>query len=243
MAIARRGAAVLIVAVLFGIAAATAYARGVMITIHGGAWISTGAAAMAGEAPEAERYASQGWLVHNIDYRPGRYAVRDTLAAYDRIRRLHPRSPICASGDSAGGHLALMVAARRPSLTCAISNAGPTDLVHFPAGQVGDVIHQYLAPYMDLRRWSPALGARRIRQPLLLVYAPYDTVVPYAQGRAMRRAPHAEFVSLRPGMTPWIHTGVDAAALARERRVERAFLARSAGRARSSAAASGRPAR
>jgi hypothetical protein len=106
------------------------------------------------------------------------------------------------------------------------------------------VIHEYLAPYVDLRRWSPALSGRRIRPRLLLAYAPYDTVVPYAQGREMRHAAaHAEFVSLPPGTTPWIHTGVDAAGLRRERRTERAFLARSAGRARSSAAASGRPAR
>jgi pimeloyl-ACP methyl ester carboxylesterase len=137
-----------------------------------------------------------------------------------------------------------MLALRRPSLTCAISNAGPTDLVHYPAGYVGDVIDRYLAPYMDLRSWSPALNTRRIRQPLLLAYAPYDTVVPYDQGLAMHRAlPRAQFVSLPPGMTPWIHTGVDAAALAHERRIERAFLARSAGKARPSGGASGRPAR
>jgi pimeloyl-ACP methyl ester carboxylesterase len=50
---------------------------------------------------------------------------------------------------------------------------------------------------MDLRRWSSALNRRKIRQPMLLAYAPYDTVVPYVQGAAMRRAaPHAELVSL-----------------------------------------------
>src|SRR5690349_440691 len=158
MAIACRGAAVLALAAVAGVLspATAAATRGVMITIHGGAWISSGAQAMRAEAPDAARYAAQGWLVDNIDYRPGRYALRDTLAAYDSLRRAHPRLPICASGESSGGHLALMLAARRPGLACAISKAGPTDLVHFPAGYLADVIHQYLAPYLSLRHWSRA---------------------------------------------------------------------------------------
>jgi acetyl esterase/lipase len=200
-----------------------------MVTIHGGGWTSTGAAAMAPEAPEAARYAADGWLVYNIDYRPGPYALPDTLAAYDRIRRSHRTSPICASGDSAGGHLALMLAVERPALACAISHAGPTDLVHFPAGLVGDLIRDDLAPYVSLRAWSPTARARRIRQPLLLAYAPGDTVVPYAQGLAMQAAaPHARLITLPAGAAPWVHSGVSRPSLAREWRVERAFLARSA---------------
>jgi hypothetical protein len=31
------------------------------------------------------------------------------------------------------------------------------------------VITQFLAPYVDLRTWSPALNARRIHQSLLLL--------------------------------------------------------------------------
>ncbi len=205
--------------------------KGVVLAIHGGGWTSTGAAAMAAEAPEAARYARDGWLTYSIDYRPGPYALPDMLASYDLIRRSHPRSTICASGDSAGGHLALMLAAKRRSLACAISHAGPTDLLDFPAGVVHDRIRDYLAPYVSLHAWSPEVRARRIRQPLLLAYAPGDTVVPYAQGLAMRAAaPHARLITLPAGATPWVHSGVSGASLARERRAERAFLARTARR-------------
>jgi dipeptidyl aminopeptidase/acylaminoacyl peptidase len=202
-----------------------------MLAIHGGGWTSTGSAAMAAEAPEAARYARDGWLVYSIDYRPGPYALTDTLAAYDRVRRSHRAAPICASGDSAGGHLALMLAAERPGLACAISHAGPTDLVHFPAGVVGDRIRDQLAPYVSLHAWSPELRANRIRQPLLLAYARSDTVVPYEQGRAMRAAaPHAQLITLPAGNAAWVHSGVDRAKLAGEWRAERAFLDRASRR-------------
>jgi len=203
--------------------------KGVMVAIHGGGWTSTGSAAMVAEAPEAARYARDGWLVYSIDYRPGPYALPDTLAAYDRIRRSHRRATICASGDSAGGHLALMLAAKRRGLACAISHAGPTDLLHFPAGVVHDRIRDDLAPYVSLHSWSPDVRARRIRQPLLLAYAPGDSVVPYSQGVEMRAAaPHARLITLPPGPAPWVHTTVDRGRLAAEWRAERAFLSRSA---------------
>lgn len=187
--------------------------RGVMLVVHGGAWIMTGQGAVASMRADARRLAARGWEVHNIDYRPGADALGDVLAAHDALRARYPRMPMCVYGTSAGGHLALMTAVLRgPSVHCVIAGAAPTDLVGFPRTlAVGQVIDREIAPRFAPATWSPALQAQRIRARVLLVHARHDEVVPYAQSAAMRRAlPGAQLIALGAGSRPWVHVNVSA---------------------------------
>jgi acetyl esterase/lipase len=102
--------------------------RGVMLAIHGGGWWLVGAGKAQEMRADAERWRARGWLTVNFTYRPCGQSVADALWFYDRARSwVGTRAKICAIGTSAGGHLALLIGARRPGLYCAVSVAGPTD--------------------------------------------------------------------------------------------------------------------
>ena len=98
--------------------------KGYVLVIHGGAWVITGPGALALEAPNVRWFTRLGWAVYNVDYRPGWLSVVDVAAAYDHLRSLHRRAPMCAYGESAGGQLAMLLAASRASLQCVISAGG-----------------------------------------------------------------------------------------------------------------------
>ncbi len=102
--------------------------KGFVLVIHGGAWVITGPQALAQEAPKVRWLTRLGWAVYNVDYRAGWLSVVDVVAAYDHLRSLYPAAPMCAYGESAGGQLAMLLAASRPSLRCVISAGGVTDL-------------------------------------------------------------------------------------------------------------------
>jgi dipeptidyl aminopeptidase/acylaminoacyl peptidase len=143
--------------------------------------------------------------------------------------KLGPRVPICAAGQSAGGHLALMLAAARPSLDCVIAQAAPTD---FPmladssrsgAAAAAQVAHVMLGG--DPVAWSPVHWASRIRARVALSYATDDPLVPLSQGRVLASRLRGETVTiLHPGTIPWVHTHVSSASLRAEARAERAVL-------------------
>ena len=102
--------------------------RGVVVLLHGGGWANVGEGAVAAMRPEASRWRRRGWVTLNASHRPCAASVADALRAYDTAARGWPRLPVCAIGDSSGGHLALMIAAQRPSLDCAIAEGAPVDL-------------------------------------------------------------------------------------------------------------------
>lgn len=194
--------------------------------IHGGSWLLNGPEAVRLALRWDGRFVRRGWLVHNVDYRPGAAAFGDVLAEYDRFHRQHRRLPVCAQGDSAGGHLALMLAAARPSVRCVIAEAAPTDLVDYPDTPLRHVIDD-LAPYVDLAGpWSPARHPWTVRQPVLLAYATNDPVVPYEQGIEMKRAaPNARLWLLHAGdrRAAFPHSRIDGPARHRELAYERRF--------------------
>ena len=201
--------------------------RGVMMLVHGGAWILTGQDLVNAYAAEARIWQRRGWLVYTIDYRPGPWAYGDVERQFDALRGSFPHTPICVSGVSSGGHLALLLAAHR-RVSCTIAQSAPTDLAALH-GWVRGAASRYLLPFGSIRRWSPVTYAARIRGPVLLATPEHDPAVAADQSRRMARRLRGARLVVLGNATPGVaftHTTVSARALGRYRRVERAFALR-----------------
>lgn len=202
-----------------------AHPRGYVLTIHGGGWYRVGPRMVARMHDDGLLLRSWGYATVNVDYRAGARSFDDVLSVYDLVRRrVGPQMPICAYGASAGGHLALMLAIRRPALTCVIAQAPPVLLDRLPA-RLRAIAERFFGPAGGLAAWSPALHPLRV--PLLLEQAHRDRVVGFGQSLAMHAAdPNSRLIPLRRGSAPWIHASVDARELAAAHAVERRFLGR-----------------
>lgn len=199
--------------------------RAVVITLHGGGWYMTGRDVALSERPAGRAWAARGWTVVNTSYRPRRRALSDVLSVYDRVRRhVGPGTPICLAGTSAGGHLALMVAARRRDVACVVGRGAPTDLltihresaVH-PSGRVDRSGPRYVRRKAieafgrrRLRAMSPARNGRRIRARVLLSIGERDGLIPWSQAVRLRRAVRgARVMRLAWGReVQWVHTAI-----------------------------------
>ncbi|MBM2618643.1 alpha/beta hydrolase [Actinoplanes sp. LDG1-06] len=101
------------------------------VLIHGGFWRSIWAADLMDAL--AIDLTARGWISWNLEYRrPDRNGwaattedIADGVAA---ARKRHPGAPIVLFGHSAGGQLALRLAADDPDITLAVSLAGVLDL-------------------------------------------------------------------------------------------------------------------
>jgi acetyl esterase/lipase len=197
-------------------------ARPYVFLIHGGSWYRTDRAMVGRVEANRPRLHAWGYATDVVRWRPRRQAFPDVLAAYDRLRlRVGAATPICAWGQSAGAHMALMLAIRRPDVACVVSEAAPTELQRLGAYLHGRAVDAFGS--RDLARWSPALY--RLLTPTLLEQATTDHLVPFSQmGLMQRAAPNSQALVLSPGTAPWIHARVDPGELARARVVERRFL-------------------
>jgi acetyl esterase/lipase len=184
-----------------------------VIFIHGGGWV---------EGDKESRFETfclpfirRGMVVANVEYRlakaaPAPAAVNDVLKAaqwfqdHAAMYRVD-RKRILVSGDSAGGHLALMTA-----MTPASAGLGPSIKIaavvdFYGIADVADQItgdHQ--RPYavawfsnqppeqpdrMDLaRRLSPITYVRKGLPPILALHGDADAVVPYEQSLTLVKA-------------------------------------------------------
>ena len=186
----------------------------VMIFIHGGAWATVGKKAMRGERETAAKWRAAGWQTVSVSYRACKRSVGDVVRFYDLVRaRVGPWVPICLRGQSAGGHLALMVAAKRPGVACVIALASPTDLrsvraqgrIEADSGAAPPELREGAARVANLgdaafgkrnrRARSPVAFAPRIAARLLLATALDDEVIPQGQATALQDAVKAA----RPG--------------------------------------------
>ena len=212
---------------------------GVMLVIHGGGWTIAGIGGVEAMRPEADRWRARGWQTVNLTYRPCGPSVADVLWFHDKARAgFGSATKLCATGISAGGHLALQIAAQRSGVYCVASLAGPTDLrtIQFePAYDSatglftqtigGRWVHNLAAAafgYENLPAYSPAalasptLSTTRVLQ----AFSANDGTVPYQQAvdlaDAMRAADPAAYVDnlqLAAGPIPFGHGGVTQAAL------------------------------
>ena len=100
---------------------------GVLVLFHGGGWATNGGGAVQDLRGDADRWRARGWLTVNSSYRACGRSATDATSLYDRVRATYGTTlPVCTFGQSAGGHLALMVAVQRPgSVNCVVNQAGP----------------------------------------------------------------------------------------------------------------------
>lgn len=198
---------------------------GYILTIHGGGWQNWGAEVMQSTVAQAQWFAGLGWHAANIDYRPGAAGLQDVLDQYDQIRQIvGPAAKVCSYGESAGGHLSLMLAYLRPSVNCVINGEGPTDLV-----DANDVIHHLADPVFGPAggngAWSPA--RLPITTPVLLVHADNDLAVPVSQGEKYRDAHKdtSRLLVLRAGARPYVHSQISDESVLDYMTASSAFLA------------------
>lgn len=184
----------------------------VVVLVHGGCWQSE--YDLAHNGPAAEALARAGFAVWAVEYRrlgdegggfPGTF--HDVAAAVDHVRALAERFPrldasrVVLAGHSAGGHLALWAASRRPGespgggdplrVAGVVSLAGITDLRAYGegAGDCNASVHPLLGgtPAEVPARYAAASPVERVPLgvPVRLVHGAGDPTVPLAQPRAL----------------------------------------------------------
>ncbi|MEX2194828.1 MAG: prolyl oligopeptidase family serine peptidase [Thermoleophilaceae bacterium] len=175
--------------------------RGLVWVLCCGAWRSAAAHGV-DLASRADRrglasldWTRRGYRVATFASTGGAAAVEESLAAFDRLREEHPDLSICAFGGSAAGHMALMVAAQRPELSCVIAHSSPSSLADLPDEAIPGVLPE---PPLSLARdafgaarmdeLSPLRRAGDIAASVRLVACSEDRIVPVAQSRRLARA-------------------------------------------------------
>ena len=207
-----------------------ANARAGIVVLHPGAWWLRAPDALAVELPQAQRFAALGLLAADVDYRNGVFGIRDVRRAYDRLaRRLEAGAPICVFGESAGGHLGLLLAEARP-VACVVARA-PVVTPSLLAAD-GDPATYAFAQAAFANRpdaWAASDVLRRASRlpPTLITVASDDPVVSPAQARRLAAAaPQIALTELAPGQAPFTHGTAGPSALAAAEAAETAFVER-----------------
>jgi acetyl esterase/lipase len=190
-----------------------------VLMIHGGGWRS---GSRSEQANQCAFLARQGVAAFIADYRlatgvPGTTwpaQFQDVQLALRWVRAHAAKygidpARICAEGESAGAHLALMLGvvpgiangdmrailpAQSPHATCVIAISGPSDLrdmalVNPP--MIGNLLghHDAATTQAEERDASPALRVRPGEAvPTLLIHGVHDHVVPFSQATEMQAA-------------------------------------------------------
>lgn len=181
--------------------------RGEVVLVHGGGWSGPDRGAQQAIMEFARApFLSRGHRVSSVDYRAGRDGLRDVLAAVDAAAT-RTRGSVCLYGESAGGHLSLLAAARRPGVDCVVAHSAPTDFAAWERdAQAGVVsvtsarllrvlVPRHFGPLdsAEAAAWSPASSLHRIRGDVLVILGRGDVIVPESQLAAVLAAvPGAE---------------------------------------------------
>ena len=174
--------------------------KGVMLLVHGGGWSAYGSGHVAALRSDADRWRARGWRTVNLSYRPCELAINDVIWFYDRARSLWGSGlPYCVLGASAGGNLALMLAAKRNSVSCVVNQAGVTDgdaLADQGAYDSSSGGSQTKGPRWVYNRLMAAVGVHnvywyspvnfRIQARVLSATAERDSLIPAAQAAELR---------------------------------------------------------
>ena len=156
--------------------------RGIVLIVPGGGWTGGRRRSAEGMAEDLlERHPDVGFDIAAVGYRGGARSLRDTLAAFDELRRRRRGEPICLSGGSSGAHLALMVAVRRGLRAgCVVDIAGPPDLNHWGGREKSTEGKRAALDAFGrdrLERLSPIARARDFRTPILVAAAACDVYI------------------------------------------------------------------
>ena len=206
--------------------------KGIMIVIHGGGWYVVGKQTLVSLRPYVDHWRARGWQTVSIDYRGCSQSIGDVLWFMQRIRQLRPNAVICASGISAGGHLALLLASVRKDLACAISMAGPSDLAALAQQQAYDPVLGLLSPVRPTRLFNGAVAAfgaspsplifnspiayvAYVKARILLVGGEHDPIIPAEQNanyaaalKAAQPNAYVDTTLLPVGSLPFVHSGI-----------------------------------
>lgn len=212
----------------------------VMVLLHGGGWYGVGRGMLDDERRAAADWRAAGWTTLNADYRACGAAVDSVVATYDLLRaHVGARVPVCVQGESAGGHLALLLAARRPDVACVLAYGAPADLVDVAAQGMAAAFGGTGVPELAaggayvrglaeaafgsraLTTADPVRVAGDVRARVLLATAQDDPLVPLAQARSFAAAaPTAaggaaavDVLALAPGVERFVHGTASPAAL------------------------------
>jgi acetyl esterase/lipase len=197
-----------------------------VLLIHGGGWIGGSRDWVAEHV--CLRYVQRGFVCGNVEYRVAKIAtapaaVQDVLLAarwFERNARKYgiDRRRIVVTGDSAGGHLALMVG-MTPESAGLGARSGVRAVVNFFG--IADVADQLQGPNRrdytvrwvpekenraDLARLvSPLTHVRKGLPPILTIHGTADPSVPYEHGLRLTRqlndaGARAVLVSVREGL-------------------------------------------
>lgn len=199
----------------------------VVVVIHGGSWLLVGPAAMRSIDPAVERWRRRGYSVVSVDYRPGKDGLTDIGLALDEVHRKRGSRRLCLYGESAGGHLALLLASKRRDVNCVIASAAPLDLTRL-GDELAPIATFLFGPDKPLmEEWSPLERMNTAKAAVMLQAAVDDPVVPIAQQRDfLRRYPKTTHFFLLPGSQRWQHGTASPNALVRAERSEAEFAAR-----------------
>lgn len=200
---------------------------GIVICLHSGGWEDTGASARATVKEEAQRFEDWGYRSINSTYPPGRESVAYVLDLYDRVHENNPGVPIHAYGESAGGHLALMMAAKK-NVKGVITVGAPTDLTDIGDSPGARFLRAYSEPAFgygeDARPYSPALLATNANK-VLLGREERDFVPKSQWDKYKDRHPDITRIwTIDKGNYPFVHRSVDKDSLKAFRRKQKEVL-------------------
>ncbi len=183
-----------------------------VVQIHGGGWRSGD---KAGFAPEAISYAQDGIAAFSLNYRLSAVAtypaaVDDCVAAMRFLRTEADRfninpDRVAVKGNSAGAHLALMMAFLEPQeddvntagqpisnrVVCVVSQSGPTDFTALDDMKTERALVAFMGgPYEEnqeaYHQASPVTHVSADDPPALLLHGAVDRHVPYTQATILR---------------------------------------------------------
>jgi dipeptidyl aminopeptidase/acylaminoacyl peptidase len=164
---------------------------------------------------DVDRWNERGFATVNIDYAAGSASMTDVLSFYDAVRDWQgPDVPIAATGASAGGHLSMYIAARRPDVSFVVSHAGPSDLTRLAGATDASKSLQTAVDSLfgveHLAGYSPVHNAASMGARVLAANAANDELVLPDQARYMQEARPdlVDTLILDSGDRPYVHANV-----------------------------------
>ena len=192
------------------------------VLIHGGFWRSIWAAdLMDALAIDLAERGGAGW---NLEYRrPDRHGgaatTADVAAGVAAARERHPGRPVVLFGHSAGGQLALRLAADDPDLALAVSLAGVLDLAEgqrrfLGEGAITTALGGTPAEVPEVYAASDPMARLPLASPALLVQGSEDGLdlvdinrrFAAASGLPLLERPGDHFDVISPGSAIWAET-------------------------------------